>query len=153
VYPDVGLEEARDKALTMRRAAKEGRDLRQEERARRAQHATFAEAFEAFFAVRSQQLSNGKHVQQWRNTLRDYVYPKIGARPVAAITAAEVLEVLQPIWFAKPETASRVLQRMKAVFDSAILRGPRERANPCIGVLDYPDIAAGNCRLTAAIAR
>jgi integrase len=61
-------------------------------------------------------------------------YSGVDSRSVADVTPAEVLSVLQPIWFSKPETASRVLQRMKAVFDSAILRGTRERANPCIGV-------------------
>ena len=134
VYPDVGLDDARQQAAQMRRAARNGRDARVEEKQKRLASATFAEAFETFFAIREQQLSNGKHVQQWRNTMRDYVLPKIGRRAVADVTAAEVLDVLKPIWFAKPETARRVLQRLKAVFDSAILRGARERANPCIGV-------------------
>lgn len=134
IYPDVGLDDAREQAAQMRRAAKQGRDARAEEKQKRLTSSTFAEAFEAFFLVREQQLSNGKHVQQWRNTMRDYVLPKIGRRPVADVTAAEVLDILKPIWFAKPETARRVLQRLKAVFDSAILRGARERANPCIGV-------------------
>ena len=62
------------------------------------------------------------------------MFPVIGNRPVAEITAAEVIEVLKPIWFSKPETAARVLQRIKATFDSAILRGTREKANPCIGI-------------------
>jgi integrase len=31
-------------------------------------------------------------------------------------------------------TAKRVLQRMELVFKSAILRGQRERASPCIGI-------------------
>jgi hypothetical protein len=52
----------------------------------------------------------------------------------AAVTAGEVLDVLTPIWFDRPETAKRVLQRMEAVFKSAILRGHRETASPCIGV-------------------
>jgi integrase len=43
---------------------------------------------------------------------------------------------LKPIWFTKPETARRVLQRIDVTFNSAILRGNRERANPCIGVAD-----------------
>ena len=55
-----------------------------------------------------------------------YVFPRIGDRPVASVTAGEVLDVLSPIWFEKPETAKRVLQRMEAVFKSAILRGHRE---------------------------
>ncbi len=134
VYPDVSLDDARDKAATFRRAAKNGRDARADATAKKRAGTTFKAAFEAFFSVREQQLSNGKHVQQWRNTMRDYVFPKIGRRPVAEVTAAEVIDVLKPIWFSKPETASRVLQRLRAVFDSAILRGMRERANPCIGV-------------------
>jgi integrase len=135
VWPDVSLETARDKSSKMRAAAKEGRDLRTELRVDRLRRAvTFADAFEAFFATRKQTFSNGKHVQQWENTIRRYVLPVIGKRPVAEITAAEVLGVLQPIWFTKPETASRVLQRVRAVFDSAILRGHRERASPCIGI-------------------
>lgn len=134
VYPDVGLDDAREQVAAMRRAARNARDARVEEKQKRLASATFAEAFDTFFAIREQQLSNGKHVQQWRNTMRDYVLPKIGRRTVADVTAAEVLDVLKPIWFAKPETTRRVLQRLKAVFDSAILRGARERANPCIGV-------------------
>jgi integrase len=66
--------------------------------------------------------------------MRDYVFPEIGSRPVAEVTAAEVIEVLKPIWFSKPETAGRVLQRIKATFDSAILRGTREKTNPCVGI-------------------
>ena len=135
IWPTVGLEDARRAADRFRRAARDGRDARLEEKHENSRRAVlFKDAFEAFFELRRQQLSNGKHVQQWRNTMRDYVFPIIGDRPVANITAAEVIEVLKPIWFSKPQTAARVLQRVNAVFDSAILRGTRERANPCIGV-------------------
>ena len=41
-----------------------------------------------------------------------------------------------PIWYEKPETAKRVLQRIEAVFKSAILRGSREKASPCVGVAE-----------------
>jgi integrase len=135
VWPTVSLEEARRKADRYRQAAKEGRDARFEEKEQGQRRAVrFRDAFESFFEIRRQQLSNGKHVQQWQNTMRDYVFPVIGDRPVAEIMAGEVIEVLQPIWFKKPETAARVLQRVQATFDSAILRGTREKANPCIGV-------------------
>lgn len=131
----MSLDGARRKSEDLRRAARDGRDARAEaKRAQRSTGVTFRQEFEDFFAVRGQQLSNGKHVAQWSTTMETYVFPVLGRRPVAEITAAEVLAVLEPIWFAKPETASRVLQRMNAIFDSAILRGNRERANPCIGV-------------------
>ena len=135
MWPGVSLEEARRKASEARAAAKDGRDLRAEARSGMRQRAvTFEAAFDTFFEIRRQKLSNGKHVLQWESTMRTFVFPLIGRRPVADVTSAEVLAVLQPIWFSKPETASRVLQRMRAVFDSAILRETRERANPCIGV-------------------
>lgn len=136
VFPGVGLDDARRKADALRRAAKQGSDAHVDERRHRLRvGTTFAEAFDTFFAIRRQQLANAKHVQQWLNTMRDYVLPRIGSLPVSGVMPADVLRVLEPIWFAKPETASRVLQRMRAVFDSAILRGLRERANPCIGIV------------------
>ena len=134
VFPDVGLDDARVRAVEIRRAAKLGRDLRVEQRHARRTAVTFVQAFEDYFAIRSQQLSDRKTIQQWRNTMRDYVFPKIGHRPVAEITAAEILDVVRQIWFTRPKSAARVLQRPKAVFDGAILRGLRERANPTIGV-------------------
>ena len=66
-----------------------------------------------------------------------YVFPFFGDVPVSDVTTDHVLEALLPIWFSKPETAKRVLQRIEAVFKSAILRGSREKASPCVGVADH----------------
>ena len=92
------------------------------------------QAFDVFFELKRQGLSNAKHLNQWPATMESYVFPKIGGRPVGDVTHADVLELLKPIWYAKPETARRVLQRLEAVFKSAILRGQRAAASPCIGV-------------------
>jgi integrase len=53
---------------------------------------------------------------------------------VADITPREIIEMLQPIWHVKRETASRVLQRASATFKSAIVRGYRTAGNPTEGV-------------------
>jgi hypothetical protein len=67
-------------------------DLQQEEKAARIRRAVaFRQAFHQFFAVRRQRLSNGKHVQQWEKTMRDYVFPSIGDLPISDIGGAEVL--------------------------------------------------------------
>ena len=63
-----------------------------------------------------------------------YVFLRIGHLLVSDIKHADVLAVLKPVWFELPQTGSRLLQRMEAVFRSAILRGQRERASPCLGV-------------------
>ncbi len=78
---EADVDDAREQAAQMRRAAARlGRDSRVEQKQNRLASATFEDAFEAFFAIREQQLSYGQHVQQWRNTMRDYVLPKIGRR-------------------------------------------------------------------------
>ena len=132
--PLVTIEKARDRALEIRRAAHEGRDLIGEQARQRANAVTFRQAFDAHYEIRKKRLSNAKHLQQWPSTMAKYVFPRIGAKLVADVTHADVLAILEPIWFEKAETARRVLQRMEAVFNSAILRGQREKASPCVGV-------------------
>jgi integrase len=131
---DVPIVEARAEASKMRREARIGRDPADERRADAARRVTFRQAFDAYFEIKRKGLSNAKHLAQWPSTMEMYVFPRLGNRPVAEILSGEVLAVLEPIWHAKPETAKRVLQRMQAIFDSAILRNWRERASPCIGV-------------------
>ena len=95
---------------------------------------TFRSAFDDYFEMKEQQLSNEKHKAQWRSTMQAYVFPAIGKRPVGEVTAAEVIDILKPIWNTKHETARRILQRMRAVFEAAIVRGERDKASPTIGV-------------------
>jgi integrase len=95
---------------------------------------TFEQAFWTYFEVKQHTLSNAKHLKQWPSTMKAYVFPVIGKMPVNEVTAGDILRLLQPIWYEKAETARRVLQRLEAVFKSAIVRGFREKASPCIGI-------------------
>jgi integrase len=85
---------------------------------------TFGAAADKLISAKEGGWRNAKHRQQWRNTLRDYAGP-IKAKPVSAIDAADVLEVLQPIWQVKPETASRVRGRIETILDAARAGGPQ----------------------------
>ncbi len=135
-YPEVSLDAARDAAEKVRKAAEVDVDIREEERQEVMAGTPFREMFKTTLAQREQQLSNAKHLKQWTSTMETYVFPKIGDVPVATVSTGQVLEVLTPIWFVKPETAKRVLQRMELVFKSAIVRGVRKTASPCMGVAD-----------------
>lgn len=127
---DVALADARSKAAAMRNAVQEGKDPADVLERNKPTIPTFEEAANAFLAERNQSWGNAKHRQQWPNTLRDYVYPKIGKKPVDAIQSGDILDVLIPIWMKKPETARRVRQRMRTIFDWAIARHYRESINP-----------------------
>ena len=133
----VSLDDARTAALEYRKAARLGVDLKAEEKKAEEQGTTFRQAFDEVLANKKRQLSNAKHLAQWSATMEAYVFPSIGDIPVAEVTGAQAIALLQPIWYDKPETAKRVLQRMSVVFDAAILKAIGEKANPCTGVADH----------------
>jgi Phage integrase central domain/Arm DNA-binding domain len=115
-YPLVHLEQARDTAADVRRAAREGRDLITERRGVQARSVTFRQAHETMFSIRRQSMTSEKHAENWLSAMERYVFPRIGQRPVSDITHADILAVLRPVWFDMPQTGSRLLQRMEAVF-------------------------------------
>jgi integrase len=80
---------------------------------------TFADCVDDYLNDHNQSWRNAKHRQQWRSTLETYAFPIIRKLPLAAITAAHVVEVLRPIWIEKNETARRVRGRIEAVLDYA----------------------------------
>jgi integrase len=136
-YPEIGLAEARQRAAEHRKLARDGIDPIAAKEAQRAQDRlsaakgrTFREVAEEFIGRNEAAWRNAKHRQQWRNTLATYVYPLLGDLPVAAIDAGLAVQVLDPIWSEKPETASRVRGRIEAVLDAATVRGFRQGPNP-----------------------
>lgn len=135
------LADARDKASALRLKVKAGIDPLEERKSAAAQAladaqaakvagTTFRDVADAYIAANEESWRNPKHRQQWRNTLESYVYPAIGELPVADVGTPHVLKILEPIWKAKPETASRVRGRIETVLDSAKARGYREGENP-----------------------
>jgi integrase len=132
-----GLADARAKALDARRKRHEGIDpieARRAERARQrleaAKAITFKECAESYINAHRAGWRNEKHKYQWPATLDAYAYPFIGTLPVQAIDTGLVLKVLEPIWTVKPETASRVRQRIESILDFAKVRCYRDGENP-----------------------
>ena len=137
-YPEISLADARDRATDQRRLLKnDGRDpltvKRERQSAARASSIkamTFKEAAERYMAAHRSSWKHPKHRQQWTGTLSTYAYPAIGALSVTAIDTAIVMQVLDPIWTVKPETASRLRGRIEAVLDWSTARGYRKGENP-----------------------
>ena len=127
-FPAVSLADARKGAAAAVRDAKVAAATAPEPEPARVP--TFDEAAKLLIDSRRPTWSNPKHAAQWRNTLYAYAHPVIGQKRVDEITNADVMAVLDPIWTEKPETASRVRQRMEAVLDWAAARGHRPDTNP-----------------------
>lgn len=133
----VPLARARELAAEARRQRLEGVDPIEARKARRAttrlaeaRGTTFRACAEQLIASHEVSWRNPKHRAQWPATLKAYAYPVIGDLPVMAVDTTSVLQVLEPIWATKPETASRVRGRIEAVLDWAKARALREGQNP-----------------------
>jgi integrase len=133
----IDLEEARERARQARKTLLDGADplaVRAAEAAQRALEAartiTFEAASKAYYESHEASWKNAKHRQQFLNTLKTYVFPKIGKLPVADIDTGLVLKCIEPIWQHKTETANRTRGRIEAVLDWATVRGYRKGDNP-----------------------
>lgn len=131
------LAEAREAARKCRQQLNSGVDpieYRNEDRAKlrliTAQRRTFAQCAAEYHRLHANSWKNAKHAGQWLNTLTTYAYPVFGENDVSAVSKADVLRALEPIWATKPETASRVRQRIRAVLDWAAARDYRQGHDP-----------------------
>lgn len=90
---------------------------------------TFGQCAEDYIALREPSWKNDKHAEQWKMTLRVYAKP-IWDRPVTDVATPDVLAVLKAHWTERPETASRLRNRIELVLDAATAQGLREGPNP-----------------------
>jgi integrase len=136
-FPDVPLADARRKAREAREVIGQGVDPIEQRReaanllmASRSSHKTFDQCVSAYIASRESEWRNPKHRQQWQNTLDTYCGAIMGKLLVSNIALTHVLEVLEPIWDTKTETATRLRGRIESVLDWATVRGYRSGDNP-----------------------
>jgi len=140
-YTDVSLKAARSKTAIHRERISNGIDpidaANNEREAKQttalieaAKQIKFDSVAADYIAAHRPGWKNAKHAQQWENTLNTYASPFIGELSPGEITTEQVLRVLQPIWTVKPETASRVRNRIELVLDAAKARRLREGENP-----------------------
>lgn len=136
-FPQIGLAEARKKAMAAYSRVVDGQDPIEERRAHRAANAavapnvkTFAQCAEECIQALTPGWKSPKHAQQWTSTLETYAYPVIGHLPIGDVAESHVMEILQPIWNTKTETASRVRGRIEKVLDRSRALKLRSGENP-----------------------
>jgi integrase len=91
---------------------------------------TFSEAAATYITSHRRGLKNPKHAAQWGTTIATYAEPVLGKLSAADIDTGLVLQVLEPIWTTKPETAKRVRGRIESILDWARVSGHRSGENP-----------------------
>lgn len=143
-FPEVSLSSARDIARRHHELIARGidpvehaksqqqalEDQRRAEAAERERNKTFRECATAYIAMMEPSWKNAKHASQWSNTLATYAFPVIGDLYVKDIERSHVLQIVEPIWLTRTETAKRVRHRIHAVLDWADVKGYRSGENP-----------------------
>jgi integrase len=127
----VTLAMARDKAHELRMAVKvERRDILAERKDATSAKVTFREAAIQYHAENERGWKSKTYARQWLAALENYAFPKLGNETKGAITAADIITTLSPIWQDIPETARQVRNRICAVLDYAHAKGWRSSESP-----------------------
>ena len=126
------LTEARQWRNRLRDILRDGRDplvVQRDERAREALNTPTAQRERTLEYVATRyhtsivdRFRNEKHQRQWLSSLQP-VFDKLGGRAIDDIKAGDLIDVIAPVMRETPETAKRIIQRVRAVYDSQVLRG------------------------------
>jgi len=134
-YPDVSLAQAREITSEARKVLASGNDPGEVKKAQKGAKA--AQAADSLEVIAREWF--GKHQPNWAKShadkivarLENDVFPWLGARPIAAISAPEILQTLRRIeGRGALDTAHRALQNCGQIFRYAVATGRAER-DPC----------------------
>ena len=122
-YPHVPLAEARRIALDNRRIARAGGDPRLE--AARKKGPTFCRVYELATEMRCKAWDRKSTEASWRRGFEKYALPMIGDKPVAAVTLADVREIVVPHWNGRNSTGYTLRQNLEYVLETAVIEKHR----------------------------
>ena len=126
---DVPLVEAREAATSARRLVRSGVNPIVARKTTSKAIPTFGGIADQLLVSKAPEWRNEKHRDQWRWSLQ-VAAKQLRPLPVDQISTEHVLAVLKPVWQEKPETGSRLRQRIEAVLNAAKAQGFRSGENP-----------------------
>ena len=136
-YPEVGIKLARERAIAARNTLNQGQNPIEEKKTCRALKTSvsalnFSCFADEYIKTMRPKWRNHKHGDQWVSTLNTYAHPIIGGMQLDEIGTSHILQILNPIWLSKPETAARLRGRIERILSAAITREMRPAHNPAI---------------------
>ena len=84
---------------------------------------TFADAARSCHKAIKGGWRNRRHSDSWLASLENHIFPHIGSVRVDGVSSAMVRDALAPIWLDIPETARRILQRVRTVLEYSHIMG------------------------------
>ncbi|EJL6982899.1 tyrosine-type recombinase/integrase [Vibrio cholerae] len=138
MYPDISLLQARKSLLSAKELIAQGIDPQDERKRQQQAHKeihehTFVNVAKDWFAIKQHDVTPDYALDIWRS-LELHIFPHISDKPVKAITAPEIIELLKPIEAkGSLETVKRLAQRLNEVMNFATNCGLIQ-ANPLTGI-------------------
>ena len=139
-YPAMSPTEAKQKASELLSAAVAPQVVLREAKQKKVEslisetgkQRTFKSVAEEYIEVKKlpEWKGEGKTQNQWEQSLRDYIFPVIGKKEIEAITEDDIMEILNPVWMEKHETAKRVRSRISAIIGYAQVKKYTDRKDP-----------------------
>jgi integrase len=120
---EISLSQARAKAADFQSRIKAGKDPRATASPNTPRVPTFETVARDCHNAVKNGWRNKHHSKSWLSSLDKHIIPHIGSIPVDEVTSIMVRDALAPIWLVVPETARRILQRVRTVLDYAHLAG------------------------------
>ena len=111
--------------LDLRNAARRKRrnEYKQKKSARKKEHTTLARSARTYHEAVIEQSRTPLHARHWIDSLENHLPASIWHAPIDSIKAPALLDAMIEIQRKVPETATRIRQRLEAVFNDAELRG------------------------------
>ena len=136
-YPAMGLSEAEDEAKRLLSYVSIGQDPRKviEQEAVQTKliySNTFESLLNQFYSRQKTAgiWKNSRYAEQWIREMKNHVIPYIGELPIFEIKTAHIVQILDTIWHATPDTASKIFDRIQQVFIYSEALGYCDH-NPC----------------------
>jgi integrase len=128
------LQRARDMAIDLGRALREGVDPLEQRHQRKAAQkpalcATFGDVALAYIDAKKAGWRPGTE-KAWHQSMRLHVFPAIGKMPVADVDTAAIVKALTLIWAQNANTGSTIRSRIELVLGLATSKGLRQGDNP-----------------------
>lgn len=152
----LSLVEAREKGALLRAAAKAGLNPIEERDRERRKVPTFREATIAAHMALKKGWTE-KNAKAFLSSLESHAYPTLEKKNIHAISSADIITALEPIWTTKPQIAKKVRQRIGTVLNFAHGKGwrateapqqsisaalPRQPRGGHYNVMPYPNVPA-----------
>lgn len=124
VFPEVSLQEAREKALEAKKLLKDGIDPSANKKVSKSESDDSFQAIANEWFMKQNTIWVDSHTKDVKRRLEKDIYPKIGQLPISQITSMQVLEVVRVIEKRQAtDLAHRVLGVCSQVFRYAVSSG------------------------------